>query len=86
MECHLNGVHISKVTKFLAEIPHVNTHAIDLTDAFNAAYSLIIPLQLSVVTSYFDVYSPSIAECENEDIPKIYLTAEEPPFDPSTRE
>ena len=38
------------------------------------------------MTSYFDVYTPSIAEYENEDIPKIHLTAEELPWDPSTEE
>ena len=45
---------------------------------------LIIPLQLSSVTSYFDVYSLSIAEYGNEYVPKIHLIAEEPPCDPST--
>ena len=38
------------------------------------------------MTSYFVVYSPSITECENEDIPKIHLTAGETPWDPSTNE
>ena len=32
------------------------------------------------------MYSPSITEYEDEDIPKIHLTAEEPPWDPSTSE
>ena len=36
--------------------------------------------------SYFDVYSLHIAKYENEDIPKIHLTAEVPPLDPSTNE
>ena len=64
----------------------MTTHAIGLPDPFNAAHPLIIPLQSSSVTSYFDVYSPSVAQYENEDIPKILLTAEEPPWDPSTNE
>ena len=38
------------------------------------------------MTSYFDVYSLSVAEYENEEISKIHLTAEEPPLDPSTNE
>ena len=38
------------------------------------------------MTTYFDVYSPSVTEYENEDIPKINLTSEEPPWDPSTKE
>ena len=32
------------------------------------------------------MYYPSVAEYENDDIPKIHLTAEEPPWDPSTNE
>ena len=83
MQCHLSGLHI-RVPKFLAESPSVTTHAKQLTDPFNAAHQLIIMLQLSRVTSYFDVYSPSIAEYENDELPKIHLTAEEPPWDPST--
>ena len=38
MQCHLNGVHISKVPKFLAESPSVTTHAFKLTDPFAAAH------------------------------------------------
>ena len=79
-------MHISEVPKFSAESPSVTAHAIELTDPFDAAHLLTIPLQLSGVTSYFDVYSLSVAEYENEDIPKIHLTAEEPPWDPLTSE
>ena len=52
------------------------THAVELTDTINTVHSLIILLQLSSVTSYFEVYLLSIAEYKNEDIPKIHLTAE----------
>ena len=79
MQCCLNGVWINKVPKFLADTPSETTHAIDLVNPFGATHLLIIPLKLSGITSYFDVYSPSIAEYEDEDIPKIHLTAEEPP-------
>ena len=68
MQCHLNGVHISEVPTILAESPSVTTHAVELTDPFNVAHLLIIPLQLSNGTSYFDVYTLSVAEYENEDI------------------
>ena len=84
MQCHLNGVHIREVSKFLAEAPNETTHAIELVNPFNATHPLIILLQLSGVTSYFDVFSRSISDYEDEDIPKIHLTAEEPPWDPST--
>ena len=79
MQCHLNGVQINEVPKFLAESPSKTTHAIELVDPFNASHPLIIP-------SYFDVYSPSITEYENDNIPMIHLSAEEPPWDPSTNE
>ena len=78
MQCHLNGVHISETPKLLAEIPSVTTHAIELTDHFDEAHLIIIPLQLSRVNIYFVVYSLRIAKFENEDIPKIHLIAEEP--------
>ena len=58
----------------------MTSHAKELTDPFNIAYSLIILLQLSGVTIYLDVYSKSIVEYKNEDIP----TAEELPWDPKT--
>ena len=77
---------INEVPKFLAENLNETTHAIELVHTFHAAHPLIILLQLSRVTSYFDVYSPSITEYENDDIPKIQLTAEEPPWDPSNDE
>ena len=76
--------HISEVPKFLASSPSKITYAIKLSDPFDAGHLLIILLQLSG-TSYFDVYSPSIGEYD-ELITKIYLTAEEPPWDPSTSE
>ena len=84
MKCYLNDVHISEALKFLAESPSVTT--IDLIDPFDVAHLLIIPLQSRVVTKNFDVNSLSIAEYENEDIPKIHLTAVEPPLDPTTKE
>ena len=86
MQCYPNGVQIYEVPKFLAKNPSETTHAIELVNSFNTAHPLIIPLQLSSVTSYFDVYYPTVTEYENEDIPKIYCTAEEPPWDPSMNE
>ena len=51
MQCHLNGMHISELPKFLAESPSETTHVIELPDPFDAAHPLIIPLHLSSVTS-----------------------------------
>ena len=79
-------MHISELPKFLAESPSVTTHVIKLVDPFNAAHPLVIPLQWSGETSYFDVYSLSVAEYENEDIPQTHINAEDFPWNPSTRE
>ena len=62
MQYHLNGVQINEVPKFLAETPSETTHAIELVDPFNATHPLLILFKLSSITSYFVVYSPSMAE------------------------
>ena len=64
----------------------MTSHAVELRDHFDAAHPLIIMLQLTNVTSYFDVHYPSLAEYENEDNTKIHLTAEEHSWDASTNE
>ena len=79
-------MHISEVSKFLAENPRETTHTIELVNPFNASHPLIILFQLNSVTSYFDVYSTSTTVYESDDIPNIHLTAEEPLWDPSTNE
>ena len=82
----MNDVHISEVPKFLDESLNITTHAILLTDPFYAAHQLIILLQLNRMTTYFYLFALNIAEHENDEIPNIHLTAEEPPLDPSTNE
>ena len=84
MQCHPNGVHISKVPKFLTESPSVSTHAIKVTDPFATSHPLIFLFQFSGVTNYFDLHSLNITEYKNEDIGKIHLTAKEPSWNPST--
>ena len=64
----------------------LTTHALELTDPFDTAHLLIIPLQLRGMISYFDMYSPYTAVYENKNIRKIHLTAEEPSWDPSMNE
>ena len=86
MLCHLNGVQISKVPKFIVENQSKTTHAIELVDPSDATHPLIILFQLIGVASYFYIYSPSVAKYEKVDNPKIHLTAEEPPWDPSRNE
>ena len=63
--------YVFDVLKFLSE--SCSTHAIHLTDLFDAAHPLTILLHLNSVTNYYDVYSPSIAEYVNEEIPKIHF-------------
>ena len=69
MQSCLNGVHISEVSKILAESPRETTHRFQILDLFDASHQLITPLQLSSVIGYFDMYSQSTAEYENEEIP-----------------
>ena len=57
MQCYLNDVHVSEVPTFLAESSSETTCAIELTDPFNTVHPFIILLQLSGMTSYFDVHS-----------------------------
>ena len=38
MQCCLNGVHTSKVPKFLAESPRVTTNDVELADPFDTAH------------------------------------------------
>ena len=57
MQCCLNGVNISEVPKFWAESASDTTTAMELVNPFDSAHPLIVSIQLSSVTSYFDVYS-----------------------------
>ena len=84
MQYSLNGVHISKVLKFLTDYSIVTTHAIQVLYTHNAAQVLIISLLLSEITSYFDVCFQGIVEYENKKIQMIHLTAEESFWDLST--
>ena len=58
MQCHMNGVLIDEVPKFLAAIPSETTHAIQIENPFDATRPIIIPLKLNRVTSYFKVRMP----------------------------
>ena len=58
MQCHLNGVHIEEVTTVLADNLSVTTNSSQLVGSFVSYHPLIISLQSSGVTNYFDVYSP----------------------------
>ena len=85
MQCHLNDVHISEVPNFLAKNLSMTT-CYRVNRPLPCSPPANYPISLGRVTSYFYVYSPSIAKYENEEIPKIHLTAKESPWDPSTNE
>ena len=46
MQCHVNGVLINEVPKFLAPIPSETMHAIKIKSPIDATHPLIIPLKL----------------------------------------
>ena len=59
-------------------------HAIQIENTFNTTHTIIIPLKLNRVTSYFEVKAPTREAYEDYDILKIELMAETPPCDPSS--
>ena len=53
--------------------PCETAHLNQLVDSPNAAYLLMILLQLQLATTNFDVHSQSIAQYVNEEISNIHL-------------
>ena len=51
-------------------------------DPYTPDEKLIIPLQLQGATSVFPVRTPSWAEFDDEDIPRIVMTMDAPERDP----
>ena len=84
MQCCMNGVLIDEVLMFLAPIPSETTHAIQIENLFDATHPIIIPLKLNRVSSYFEVRKPTWEEYEDQNILKIELMAETPPWDLSS--
>ena len=86
MKCHMNGVLIDEVPKFLAPIPSETTYAIQIENPFNATHQIIIPSKSNQVTSYFNKKKTAQEEYEDESILKIELMVEAPPWDLSSPE
>ena len=59
---------------------------IDIMILLDATHPIITPLQLTTVTSYFDMRKSILKEYEDKDILKTELMAEAPPWDPSSPE
>ena len=71
MQCCLNGARIDELPKFLADSPSIENHAIQLTDPYDDAHPLLIPLKVHGVTSYFMASKPTIEEYENQELTHI---------------
>ena len=83
MQCRMNGVAIHEVPRFLTQNPTTSTHSIVIADPTDDVQSYTIPLRLEGVVSYFEYTLPTSAEYEDEDIPKLELTAASPAWNPS---
>ena len=59
---------------------------VKLSMPFRFLLSLILQLKLEGVTSYFNVHSKNIEECDKNDLPKIQITVEELLYDPPQEE
>ena len=84
MQCHMNGVLINKVPKFLAPVLSETVHTIQIENTFNAIHPIIFSFTVNGVTSYFDMRNPTWEEYEDQDILKIKLMAEAPQCDQSS--
>jgi hypothetical protein len=71
----MNGVEIHEVPRFLTLNPTTSTHSIMLADPTDDVHSFTIPLRLEAVVSFFEYTLLTSAEYENDDIPKLELTA-----------
>ena len=78
MQCCMNSVLINNV-------PNETIH-VQLENPFNATHPIIIPLKLNGVTCFFEVRTPTLEEYESQNILKIELMVEAPPWDLSNPE
>ncbi len=82
MQCQLNGVSVNDMPKFLVKNPMVNDHTVIILSNTDDS-SLLIPLMLHGITSYFPVRAVTLSEYKSDVIPKFHLTAEAQMWDPS---
>ena len=76
-------VRINELPRFLAEDTNEKTLGIIVDDPVNPNETLIIPLVLKGVTSYLTSGKPRPSEYEDELIPRIDMTSNEPVWGPS---
>jgi hypothetical protein len=84
MKCHVNGVTVNDLPKFLATDPTDQTHALTLTDPNNPLQLVSLPLNLRGVTSVLNVRSTTIDEFNSHDHLRLHLTSETLTWDPTT--
>ena len=60
----------------------MTTHVIQIINPFDTTHQIIIPVQISQITSYFVVKKPSLEENDDQDILKVEVT----PWDLSSPE
>ena len=79
----INDVLINEVSKFLMPVPIETMCALQWMNPFDATQPIMIPLKLNGVTSFFEVRMPTQEDNEDQNILKIEVMAEVPPWDPS---
>ena len=82
MQSRMAGFIINELPKFLAEDPDDNMHVIIVNVPLNSNITLVIPLELKGVKSYFMSRKPKASEYEDELIPHIDMTSKAPVWGP----
>ena len=85
MQLRLAGVQVNDRPKCMTHQPTEEDHAITVKDEDDDR-TIIIPLGLRGVTSYFNSRRPTKAQWEDDTITKVAITAEAPEWDPHTEE
>ncbi len=80
----IHSIIVNKCPKFLSVSPAEGNHVLLVHDPYGCSPPLTILLSLDNVTSYFKARCPSLAEYEDESIPKYHLTSHRLLWDPST--
>ena len=75
---------MDEAPNFLTLVPSETMHAIQIENTFDATHLIIIPLKLNGVPNYVEVRKPAQEDHEYLIIVKIEVTAETPPWDPSS--
>jgi hypothetical protein len=84
MQCHVNGMIVNNLPKFLAADPTDQTHALTLTNPNNLLQLVTLPLTLRGVTLVLNVRSTTIDEFNSHDHLRLNLTSETLTWDPMT--